>query len=164
MPLGPIRSLVSLAGSSFLAIEKALRILDAREVSRHLIVVLDSDVVVLSQVDSPLEREGARLRDEARLTSDELDQEAGTAVDSLPGEHYHPIRVGVDVFRARERPLEAYQIRLLEEGDALFVTFSRRDGGGPGFEVELRASDLEVCRSTFTRNSGEATPRTPSDN
>lgn len=57
-------------------------------------------------------------------------------------------RKGVDV--------STYRVEVFEEGSSISVSFldpSLPQGhrGGPGFEVEINASDLKVLRSNFVR-------------
>ncbi len=164
---GPVKVVDTLQGTSYLAIQSALKTLQrhAPDVShRTFTVVRDgaSTVVVLSGAGTPL---AARVAPDAELSEREVARLADarvkpTVLDSVAGSSLLAIRAGAEVFATRFPDPSPYRITLMSEGDSLVVAFtdgSAAPGGRgapgtrPGFEVELAAHDLSVRRSSFIR-------------
>lgn len=164
---GPVKVVDTLQGTSYLAIQSALKTLQRRapDVSSRAITVVrdgESTVVVLSGAGTPL---AARVAPDVELSEREVARLGEATVkpavlDSVAGSSLPAIRAGVDVFATRVPDLSPYRIALVSEGDSLVVAFtdaSAAPGGRgapgtrPGFEVELAARDLAVRRSSFVR-------------
>jgi len=164
---GPLKVVDTLQGTSFLAIEAALRTLQRREpdLARRSVTVLrhgESTVVVLSGEGTPL---AARVSPDAELSEREVERlaeapEKPKVLDRIQGSSLPAIRAGVDAFAKRLPDPAPYRITLTSEGDSLVVAFTDGSappggrgapGARPGFEVELDARDLSVRRSSFIR-------------
>jgi hypothetical protein len=164
---GPVKVLDSLQGTSYVAIEAALKTLQRHrlDVTRRTIAVVrdgETTVVVLAGMEG---RAGARVSPEAELSASEMEALAAagdraTVLDSIEGSSLPAIRTAAEVCQRRVADLSAYRIALMSEGESLVVSFTDKDaapggrgsrGSRPGFEVEMRARDLEVRRSNFVR-------------
>ncbi len=171
--IGPVKVLDTLQGSSYLAIESALKTLErwGLDLTNSTITVLrekESPVVVVEQTTpgtGAVERRGARVDPNVELTPAEMNRLTSAPVpakveDRIQGSSFPPIHVAAEVFRKKISDLSGYRIRLMREGDSLVVAFTDKDavpgargGGGKrlGFEVEMNAGDLVVKRSNFLR-------------
>ncbi len=164
---GPVKVIDALKGTSYLAIEAALKTLQRHtpDVTRRTIAVIGdggSTVVVLVGIEGQI---GARVSPEAELSVTELERlttarDRTPVQDSIQGSSFPAIRKGAEVFGQRVTDLSPYRIALMSEGGSLVVAFTDKDGapGGrgspgsrPGFEVEMSARDLTVKRSNFIR-------------
>lgn len=164
---GPVKVIDTLKGTSYLAIETALRTLQRHkpDVTRRTIAVVGdgkSTAVILAGIEG---RIGARVAPEAELSVAEMEElttsrDRAPVQDSIQGSSLPPIRRGAEVFGQRVPDLSPYRIALMSEGDSLVVVFTDKDaapggrgssGARPGFEVAMSARDLTVRRSSFIR-------------
>lgn len=164
---GPVKVLDTLSGTSWLAIEAALKTLGRHRLDpagREIVVVRDggTTVVLLSGAEGAT---GARVAPDEELGPADLARLASArerlpVEDSIQGSSLPAMRVGVDVFSKRVPDVTPYRIALMRQGDSLVVVFTDRDapsggrgsrGGRPGFEVEMAARDLALRRSSFVR-------------
>jgi hypothetical protein len=174
--VGPIKEMDRILGSNFLAIQDALKVLKPRdlELSRYTVsVARDGESLVVLFADN--EGKASIRRDFAvRLdTAKELSPSELTALqsrwhqvkvlDRIQGTSLRAIQKAASVFQARVPGLDLgqYRIDVLGEGDSLWVIFADKDrppdtfgivpGRPMGFEVQLKASDLSVLQSYFSK-------------
>lgn len=164
---GPVKVIDTLLGTSYLAIEAALKTLQRHtpDVTRRTIAVVGDEggtVVLLAGIEGQI---GARVSPEAELSVTELERlttarDRAPVRDSIQGSSLPAIRKGAGVLAQRVPDLSPYRIALMSEGDSLVVVFTDKDaapggrgssGTRPGFEVEMSARDLTVRRSNFIR-------------
>ncbi len=164
---GPVKVLDTMQGTSYLAIQAALKTLQRHklDVTQQTIAVArdgDATVVILA---GPEGQAGARISPEAELSAAEMERLATArdkvqVQDSIQGSSFPAIRTGAEVFQQRVPDLSPYRIALMREGDGLIVVFTDKNappggrgsqGARPGFEVEMSARDLTVRRSNFVR-------------
>ncbi len=170
---GPIKVLETMQGSSYVAIESALKTLQRwnLNVPNSTITVLrDKEaLVVIVEGAAPMtgagEQHGARVEPDVELTADEVNRltsapDPSKLQDRIQGGSLPAIRVAAEVFRKKIPDLSGYRITLVSEGDSQVVAFTDKDarpgdrgsaGGRLAFEVEMNATDLRVLRSNFVR-------------
>lgn len=170
---GPIKILETMQGSSYLAIESALKTLErwGLDMPNSTITVLrdkETPVVVVERMSpgtGAAERHGARVDPNVELTAEEVNRltsapDPAKVQDKVQGSSLPAIRVAAEVFRKKIPDLSGYRIALMSEGDSLVVAFTDKDarpgargsgGSRLGFEVEMSARDLAVRRSNFIR-------------
>ena len=164
---GPVKVLDTMQGTSYLAIQAALKTLQRHKLDvtqRTIAVARDGEATVVI-LAGPGGQAGARVSPEAELSAAEMEKLAtardkAPVQDSIQGSSFPAIRRGAEVFGQRVADLSPYRIALMNEGDSLVVVFTDKDaapggrgssGTRPGFEVEMSARDLTVRRSNFIR-------------
>ena len=170
---GPVKVLDTMQGTSYVAVESALRTLERWRLdlpSSTITVLRDKEtpVVIVERMipgTSAAERHGARVDPAVELTAAEMNRltsapDSAKLEDKIQGSSFPPIRVAVEVFRKKIPDLSGHQITLMSEADSQVVSFTDKDaapgargGGGRrlGFEVEMNTRDLAVRRSNFIR-------------
>lgn len=163
---GQIKVLESIRGSSYLASDPAMVILQrySPDIAHGSIEVLqegDSEFVVFTDGQRQL---GVRAGKAEELNAQDLkaltsDRTRIKVVDTIQGSNFLAMRVAVEVFRRHDLDLIQYRIEVVRDGDSLVVLFTdkeRRPGtrgsvGRPGFEVAMDPIDRHVTRSNFVR-------------
>jgi len=169
---GQIQFLDMIQGSSFLAIQSAMEVLQRHnpDLAKYGIEVVregNSVVVILADKDesaNPREDFGVSLEPKMELSLKELsflrsNMEQIQMLDQIQGSNFLAIQAATEVFQRYNPDLANYKIEVVREGDSVVVIFAdkdRPDGtrgsvGKPGFEVELNVQDLRVLRSNFVR-------------
>lgn len=163
---GPIKVLESIQGSSFLASDSAIAILqhhtpDIAHGSIEVIREGDSEFVVFTDGQRQL---GVRAGTAVELNAQDLKAVTSNrtrikVVDTIQGSNFLAMRTAVEVFRRHNPDLIQYRIEVVRDGDFLVVVFADKDRpegtrgtvGRPGFEVALDPRDRKVTRSNFVR-------------
>lgn len=169
---GPIILLDSIAGTSFLAIQSAMPVLERHrpDLERTNLEVVrngTSAVVVLAEAgrQGPSRGKfGVRTDSNTELNADDLrtitsDAAAALMLDKIQGSSFLAIRAAMKAFQVHNPDLAQYRIEVVREGDVVSVLFAdkdRADGtrgsvGQSGFEVDLNPRDWSVVRSHFVR-------------
>jgi hypothetical protein len=168
----PIQVLETIRGSSFLAIQETIAVLQRHNpdlVHSQIEVVQEGNsvVVILSDKDeraSMRKNLGVRLESKTELSAQDLSSLGSNSggvqiLDQIQGRHFLAIQAAMGIFQRHNPDLAQYKIEVMREGDSLVVIFADKDQpegtrgsvGRPGFEVELHVQDLRILRSNFVR-------------
>lgn len=172
---GRIKTLDSIQGSHYLAIQEALKVLDRHKIdlSRFDASVLREDereyVVLSASEGSTADRKsyGVDAKKSTELDAKALEpltSKAGRAkqLDRIHGTSFRAIRAASVEFakRSPNTDLTQYKIEVVKDGDDLVVIFADKDReegargnipGRPGMEIALDPHDLHVVGSNFIR-------------
>jgi len=170
---GPLKIVDTIPGSSFLAIQAVMKAAARRhpDFARYNIKVLRDDVsvVVVFEENSEARHKqgdfGLREGAEKELSASELQlllskDGQGKLLGEIRGASIPIVDAATAVFRHHHPDLTKYKIAVFSEKDSMVVIFTDKlalprtrgnPGALPGFEVELKASDLHVIRSNFIR-------------
>jgi hypothetical protein len=166
---GPISELDHFQGTSFLASQAALAVMQRKqmpEVREGRFEVLREGPQEFVVFTDPRSRRGVRVGGEAEMSADEVRKLSApsdrvASIDAFQGVSYLATRSAAEVFRRQYKDLDLakYKIELIRDGDAVVVIFAdkttlpgtRGSLGEPGFEVALDPKDGRVLRSQFVR-------------
>ena len=166
-----IHFLDKIQGGNFLAIQSIMENFqrhnpDYEQSTIEVVRVHDSIAVILTYEEPVANRENVGIRLESKeefspqaLRALMLKKDQAQLLDKLQGSSFIAIQVAAKAFQQYNPDLAQYNIELVREGDSLIVIFFDKDRpegtrgsvGKPGFEVELKAQDLQVLRSNFVR-------------
>jgi len=164
----------SISGNSFLAIQRAMKVLDAHKIdlSAYTVVVKVDDYVLLLANNGNKRGDGTKnfgvgqgsdveMADhEVSVTASKLGQ--AKQLEKIGGRSFLAMRTGAEVFLQRDNAdLRRYIIEVVSDENKLVVTFTAKDKkpgtrgsgvpGTPGFEVELNPQHLTVLDAYFVR-------------
>ena len=169
---GQIQFLDSIQGSSYLAIQSILEVIqrhnpDLTQSKFELVRKENSLVVILTDKGDPMIARGSlgiNLESKMELSPQQLstlksDISQIQILDRIEGSSFLAIQVATDVFQRYNPDFMYYKIEVLRENCSFVVIFADKDRpagtrgsiGKPGFEVELNAENLQVLRSNFIR-------------
>lgn len=172
---GPIETLDTILGENYLAIQSTQKVYARHIVDRptfKLAVATEGEVVTVLVTDADgkvdaTKSVGVRVGTETELNASELAAISARfdrieKVETVRVSSLLAIRVSETSFR-KQMPdvnLKQYKIQVVREGTSVIVILTAKDlvpgtrGANqkcPGFEVELKSSDLSVLRANFTR-------------
>jgi hypothetical protein len=164
----PIKILDTIQGSSFLAIQSAIKVLrryKTSDLAQHKMEVLsDSGSVIVIFTDKD-RRLGVKQGSDVEMNNNEFEilsskKDQIETLDTIQGKNFLAVDAAVEVFQAHKPDLKNYKITVFSDNKSLVVMFTDKDtpkgargsvGKYPGFEVELSAGDRRVLRSNFVR-------------
>ncbi len=172
--MAQIKTLDTVLGENYLAIQAALNVLDRSKVdlARYAIAVVqdgeDAYVLLLDRADAEaaranlgVKRDGDVALKPAVVEALLLKLDEIETLDRIRGQSLPPMEKGAATFLKQfDADLADYKIELVEDDESLVAIFAdkdREDGTRghnakrPGYEVEMKAKDLAVVRSNFLR-------------
>ncbi len=157
----------SIMGTSFLAIQNALEVLDSRKLrlSDYKIEVAHKEDPKLVVFTREGDQFGVQTETRTELDGDAVrkflsDKKASDVSDKIDGGNYLAVEAAMEPFRRHKPDIAYYVIGIAHQGSSIIVDFTDKDNPPgtlgsvrerPEFEVEMDANSLKVLRSNFIR-------------